>query len=119
MRSYTLTLNYSIDPAVKGTMTLRSTRALTEEELLPALEAALRIQDIAIVESSGTYHVVPIKDAPRRVTSFNPPSDRKQPGFSIQIVPLDYTNPAEMEKISSALCAPPAASCAWMSRDIS
>lgn len=94
-----LGLNYSIDPAVKGTITLRSTRVLTQDELLPALEAALRVQDVAIVNANGTYHVVPIKDAPRRVTSFNPPSDRKQPGFSIQIVPLDYTNPTEMEKI--------------------
>jgi general secretion pathway protein D len=103
-----LGLNYSIDPAVKGTMTLRSTRSLTNEELLPALEAALRIQDLAVVESNGTYHVLPIKDAPRRVTSFNLPTDRKQPGFSIQIVPLDYTNPAEMEKILQPF-APPGA----------
>ena len=101
-----LHLNYSIDPAVKGTMTLRSTRVLTQEELLPALEAALRIQDIAVVESNGTYHVVPIKDAPRRVTGFNPPSDRKQPGFSIQIVPLEYTNPIEMERILQPFAPP-------------
>ncbi len=101
-----LHLNYSVDPAVKGTMTLRSTRVLTQEELLPALEAALRIQDIAVVESNGTYHVVPIKDAPRRVTSFSPPSARMQPGFSIQIVPLDYTNPVEMERILQPFAPP-------------
>ena len=101
-----LGLNYSIDPAVKGTITLRSTRVLTHDELLPALEAALRVQDIAIVNANGTYHVVPIKDAPRRVTSFNPPSDRKQPGFSIQIVPLEYTNPMEMEKILQPFAPP-------------
>jgi general secretion pathway protein D len=94
-----LGLNYSIDPSVKGTMSLRSSRALSREELLPALEAALRIQDLAIVEANGTYHVLAVKDAPRRVASFSPPTDRKQPGFSIQIVPLEFTSPVEMEKI--------------------
>lgn len=94
-----LGLNYSIDPSVKGTMSLRSSRALSVEELLPALEAALRVQDLALVQVNGTYHVLPVKDAPRRVMSINPPSDRAQAGFSIQIVPLQFTSPTEMEKI--------------------
>jgi general secretion pathway protein D len=94
-----LGLNYSIDPTVKGTMSLRSSRSLSPEELLPALETALRMQDLALVLVKDTYHVVPMKDAPRRVPSFNPPSDRRQPGFSIQIVPLEFTSAVEMEKV--------------------
>jgi len=94
-----LGLNYSIDPSVKGTMSLRSSRALSPQELLPALEAALRLQDVAIVEANGTYHVVPVKDAPRRVASFNTSADRKKEGFSIQIVPLQFTSPTEMERV--------------------
>jgi general secretion pathway protein D len=94
-----LGFNYSIDPSVKGTMSLRSTRPLSSEELLPALESALRIQDLALVKVKDTYHVVPMKEAPRRVTSINPPSDRNQPGFAIEIVPLQFTSAAEMEKV--------------------
>jgi general secretion pathway protein D len=94
-----LALNYSIDSSVKGTMSLRSSRPLSPEELLPALEAALRLLDLAIVEIKGSYHVLPAKDAPRRVTSLTLPTDRKQFGFSIQIVPLEFTSPTEMEKI--------------------
>jgi general secretion pathway protein D len=101
-----LGLNYSIDPSVKGTMSLRSSRALSAEELLPALEAALRVQDLALVQVNGSYHVLPVKDAPRRVTSINPPSDRSQAGFSIQIVPLQFTSPAEMEKILQPFAPP-------------
>lgn len=101
-----LGLNYSIDPSVKGTMSLRSSRALSAEELLPALEAALRVQDLALVQVNSTYHVLPVKDAPRRVTSINPPSDRTQAGFSIQIVPLQFTSPAEMEKILQPFAPP-------------
>lgn len=101
-----LGLNYSIDPSVKGTMSLRSSRALSAEELLPALEAALRVQDLALVQVNGTYHVVPVKDAPRRVTSINLPTDRTQAGFSIQIVPLQFTSPTEMEKILQPFAPP-------------
>jgi len=101
-----LGLNYSIDPSVKGTMSLRSSRPLSPEELLPALEASLRLQELAIVEAKGTYHVVPVKDAPRRVTSFTLPADRKQAGFSIQIVPLEFTSPVEMEKILQPFAPP-------------
>ena len=83
-----LGLNYSIDPSVKGTMSLRSTRPLSPEELLPALESALRIQDLALVRVKDTYHIVPLKEAARRVTSINPPSDRNQPGFAIEVVQI-------------------------------
>jgi general secretion pathway protein D len=101
-----LGLNYSIDSSVKGTMSLRSSRPLAPEELLSALEAALRLQDLAIVEIQGTYHVLPAKDAPRRVTSLNLPANRKQIGFSIQIVPLEFTSPVEMEKILQPFAPP-------------
>jgi general secretion pathway protein D len=101
-----LELNYSIDPSVKGTMSLRSSKALAAEELLPALEAALRVQDLAVVDVNGTYHVVPMKDAPRRVNSLNAPTDHRQAGFSIQIVPLQFTSPNEMEKILQPFAPP-------------
>jgi general secretion pathway protein D len=94
-----LGLSYSIDPSVKGAMSLRSSRPLSSNELLPALESALRVQDLAIVKVKDTYHVVPVKDAPRRVTSINPPSDRKEPGFTIEVVSLQFTSAIEMEKL--------------------
>jgi general secretion pathway protein D len=101
-----LGLNYSIDPAVKGTMSLRSSRPLSTNELLPALESALRVQDLAIVKVKDTYHVVPVKDAPRRVTSINPPSDRKEPGFTIEVVSLQFTSAVEMEKLLQPFAPP-------------
>ncbi len=101
-----LGLNYAVDPSVKGTMSLRSSRPLSTEELLPALESALRIQDLALVKVKDTYHVVPLKDAPRRVTSINPPADRNQPGFAIEIVPLQFTSAIEMEKVLQPFAPP-------------
>jgi general secretion pathway protein D len=101
-----LGLDYAIDPSVKGTMSLRSSHPLSQEELLPALESALRIQDLALVKVKDSYHVVPLKDAPRRVSSINPPSDRNQPGFAIEIVSLQFTSPVEMEKVLQPFAPP-------------
>ncbi|MEZ5512458.1 MAG: type II secretion system secretin GspD [Steroidobacteraceae bacterium] len=94
-----LGLSYTIDPAVKGAMTLQSTRPLARDDVLAALEAALRLQDVALVESAGSYRVVPMKDAPRMVAGIRAPAAARLPGYAVQIVPLQFVSAAEMEKI--------------------
>ena len=82
-------------------MSLHSTRPLSQAELLPALEAALRLQDLALVESHGTYSVVPLKSATHRIPGIQSYSNR--PGFSIQVVALQFISAVEMEKILEPL----------------
>lgn len=94
-----LGLDYTIDPKITGTITLQSSRSLGKTESLFALEAALRMQEFALVEVDGIYRVVPIKDAPRQVASLRLPESRQLPGFGIQVVPLRYVSAAEIEKI--------------------
>ena len=93
-----LNVTYSIDPQVKGTITLQAARPLTREETLAALEAALRMQGAAMIESNGNYHIVPLKDAPRRITTLRTGSPR-QAGYGIYIVPLQYVSAEEMERV--------------------
>lgn len=93
-----LGLRYVIDPNVKGTMTLQTSSALSGEEILPALEAALRVHGASLVIVNGIYQVVPIRDAIRRVTKFRGPGALGGPGYSIQIVPLRFISVVEMEK---------------------
>jgi general secretion pathway protein D len=87
---------YVVDPQVKGNVNLQASRPLSREELLPALEAALRVQGAAIVVVAGVYNVVPVKDAPRRITGI---STRRGNGFSIQIVAPRYVSAPEIEKL--------------------
>lgn len=94
-----LGISYTIDPAVKGTITLQSAHPLSKEELFKSLEAALRLQDIAIVSTNAGYAVMPLKDAPRHVGVLRTPESASQPGFGIEAVPLRYVSAAEMEKI--------------------
>jgi general secretion pathway protein D len=56
-----LGLNYAIDPAVRGTVTLRTTHPLAAAQLLPALETILGGVGAVLAhsDSDGLYRVVP------------------------------------------------------------
>ena len=52
-----LKLNYTIDPSVHGTATLRTTTPLLTSQLLPALQALLAQNGATLLESGGIYRV--------------------------------------------------------------
>jgi general secretion pathway protein D len=54
-----LGINYSIDPAVHGSVTLHTVRPLSRGELLPTLQTLLASTGAALVKSEGLYRVVP------------------------------------------------------------
>lgn len=93
-----LGMAYVVDPQIKGVMTLQAARPLAREEVLPALEAALNVYGAALINVSGVYHVVPLKDAPRRIGGVRAQGQRGV-GFAVQIVPLKYVSAADMEKV--------------------
>jgi len=55
-----LHVNYSIDPAVRGTATLHTATPLTRDQVTPALEALLAQNGAALLVANGLYRVVPI-----------------------------------------------------------
>lgn len=93
-----LNLPYIVDPQVKGNITVQATRPLSKDEVLGALEAALRVQGVALVNVNGVYHVVLAKDASRRITNLQVPG-RSSAGYGIYVVPLQFVSATEMEKI--------------------
>jgi general secretion pathway protein D len=54
-----LRVNYTIDPAVRGMATLRTTTPVSRAEVLPALQAVLAENGAALVQSGSLYRVVP------------------------------------------------------------
>ncbi|HEY3076223.1 MAG TPA: type II secretion system secretin GspD [Burkholderiales bacterium] len=54
---------FIVDPRVKGTVTLTVEQPMSAEQALAALSAALRVQNIALVDSGGVIRVVPEADA--------------------------------------------------------
>ena len=54
-----LRVNYTIDPAVRGTATLRTSRPLSRGQVLAALQSLLAQNSAVLVQSGGLYRVIP------------------------------------------------------------
>lgn len=92
--------NYAIDPGVKGTVSLQTSRPIARTAILPMLEIALRMNGAALIQDQGLYRIAPLSNAPRG--SLAPRSDERGklgPGYQIQVVPLRFIAAAEMQKI--------------------
>lgn len=94
----TLKLNYSIDPKVKGQVTVQTSRPIPISDVLPALESVLRSHGVAIVESSGLYQAVPAGVAVRgNVAPHLGGTPRR--GYGVQIMPLKHAAADDMARI--------------------
>ena len=93
--------NYTIDPAVGGTVTIRTSSGIPREALPATLETLLRMNGATMVRSGGLYMVVPQAAAIRgNLTPQLGNSTRALPsGFSVQIVPLRYVGVREMLRL--------------------
>ena len=92
---------YTIDPAVGGQVTIRTTPGIPREALPATLEMLLRMNGAAMVKEAGICKIVPQAAAVRgNVTPQLGNSQRAlPPGFSVQIVPLRYVGVREMLRI--------------------
>jgi len=96
-----LGVNYVLDPAVQGSVTLETGRPLRRDLLIPTLETLLRMNGAALVENAGTYEIVPLSNAIQgRIVPQLGESSRALPeGYSVQVVPLRYIGAEEMANI--------------------
>ena len=99
-----LKLNYEIGANVQGAVTIQTSQPLKRSQVLPALEQALRLNGMTVVESHGIYKVLPLTDAPR-LAHIAGPTRKGGPdvGYGIDIVPVHYVGAAEMQKLLEPL----------------
>lgn len=99
-----LKLNYEIGANVQGVVTIQTSQPLKRSQVLPALEQALRLNGMTVVESHGIYKVLPLADAPR-MAHISGPARKGGPdvGYGIDIVPVRYVSAAEMQKLLEPL----------------
>jgi general secretion pathway protein D len=92
-----LGLSYVIDPAVMGTITVNTSRALTREDVLPLFEQVLDVNDAVLLVQDGLYRVVSRSDA-RFGTGVDvrPSADA---GYGTRIISLRFISAQEMQKI--------------------
>jgi general secretion pathway protein D len=93
--------SYTIDPAVGGQVTIRTSSGIPREALVATLETLLRMNGGAMVKEDGLYKILPSAAAVRgNITPQLGNSQRAlPPGFSVQIVPLRYVGVREMLRI--------------------
>lgn len=83
-----LNVNYTIDPAVRGTVTLRTSRPLTRGQLLPTLETLVGSTGAVVLQSQGIYRVIPAAGAG---------------AAGSLVIPLRYVSAEELAKVLAPL----------------
>ena len=93
--------NYIVDPSIKGTVTLHTTRPITMEAVIPTVESVLLLNDAALLFDDGVYRILPLAAAPEaaRAPSVGRYSSSGNVGFGFQVVPLQYASATEIQKI--------------------
>ena len=75
--------NYVLSPKVTGKVTLQTTEPLTKEELLPALEMVLRMNNAALVKDGKIYHIEPAADA-----LYTSDFSARAAGYQTRVIPV-------------------------------
>ncbi len=91
-----LRLTYTIDPEVKGTVTINSAEPLRSEDLLPIFHQVLRMNGAVAVRSGNLYRIVPIKDGK---SVARPTGQSREDSFALQVVPVRYFTAGEMKRL--------------------
>ncbi|TNF08123.1 MAG: type II secretion system protein GspD [Gammaproteobacteria bacterium] len=93
-----LGLNYAINEAVTGSVSMRTARPVSQDALIPVLDNLLRMNGAAIIKTQDFYEVVPIDEG---AISGLTPSTRLSAdrGYQMLVVPLQYIGAKEMARI--------------------
>jgi general secretion pathway protein D len=96
-----LQVNYVVSDKVKGAVTLKTARPMSQEGLLEVFESVLELQDAAIVVDGGVYKILPRDEAIAvgKQIRMSGGTGRRSVGFATEIVPLKYVSADEMERI--------------------
>ena len=101
-----LQLNFSVAPAVQGTMTLHTAQPMGRDAVLPGFEAALRLAGAALVAAPHGYDVVPLQDAVHRSGLAVPQQTGLAPGFRVEVVPLKFVSATEIQHVLEPVSQP-------------
>lgn len=96
-----LKVPFAIDPQIQGKVTLKTSRPLRKDDVVAALETALKVNNAVIVVADNVYNVVPATEAQRRIDGFDVAGSHaaRIPGYGIEVVPLRFIAASEMSKI--------------------
>jgi general secretion pathway protein D len=85
--------NYTIDPTVRGTATLRTTKPVGRDDLLPILQTLLAQNGASLVQAGGVYRVLPTAAA-----AAAPGLAGGEGGTGSIVLPLRYASAEDLAK---------------------
>ena len=90
--------SYTIDPAVGGSITIRTTSGIPRDALPATLEMLLRMNGASMVKEAGVWKILPSANVARgNLTPQLGNSSRSlPPGYSVQVIPLRYVGARQM-----------------------
>ena len=99
--------SFIVDPRVKGTVTIVSSRPVPRSLVYPTLLSALRMQGIAVVEGESVFRVVPETEAklqggPVERGAVTAAGDR----LVTQVIPLRYESAAQLVNVLRPMITP-------------
>lgn len=101
-----LGVDYSVDPAVQGNLTLRTSQPVTRDALVPLLESALKSVNAVVLVEGKTYKVVPIANAKARapLVAGMPAASGDEisptsPGYASEAIPLKHGSAREIARL--------------------
>jgi general secretion pathway protein D len=89
-----LGLNYIVDAAVQGTITVQTNQPIARTDILPTFQTVLRMNGLALVQQSGFYSIVPYGAAGKAV-GFG----ARDAGYGTEIIALRYVGPDQMRRV--------------------
>jgi general secretion pathway protein D len=96
---------YTVDPGVTGKVSFRIDRRLTRAQLLEAFEAALAVNDVAVLRQGDSLVLAP-RDKARSSASLRDPGaigGGRRGGYDVVAVPLSFSTPTEVAKALEAM----------------
>lgn len=99
-----LHVNYTIDPKIQAHITLHTSRPLRRQDVLPALQEALRASGLELVgTASGVYRLVKAAEAPQSgslpvVAGQSSLISTPEQPYSVLIVPLKFASASALKQ---------------------
>ncbi len=107
-----LKINYVVDPAVKGSVTINTSGNVSRKDLFGLLQMILEINGAAAVKApNGYYSIVPLGNAKQQPANFRYAKEAEskpapEEAFTLWVVPMHFISASEMSKLLQPFMSP-------------
>ncbi|WP_428355567.1 type II secretion system secretin GspD [Methyloprofundus sp.] len=91
--------NYILSPAVKGSITLQTTKPLHKDDLLPTLEMLLRANGAVLIKRAGVYRIEPDAKGAHTADASILVNEQLGAGYQVKVIPLQYVGAIDMAEV--------------------